>query len=149
MRSRWLGWKRDRDGQLKAPATSSSLPQPEHQWEHEGSAVSGVEEPDAKWQALESQDDDQDGQSLQRTEREATPTQRVTEEVQVSLLNRFAVVGERRKKQLWLGGTVEQRLEMYRASKPVLRKALLRWLPTKSERQDFQRRFEAEEASQV
>ena len=45
-------------------------------------------------------------------------------------MDKFAVAGERRKKQLWLGRTVEQRLEMYRASKPVL--------PSKTERDDFQ-----------
>ena len=66
-----------------------------------------------------------------------------------SFSDRFAIVGERRKKQLWLGGTVEQQLEMYRASKPALRKALLRWLPSKNKRKDSQRRFEEQEARQA
>ena len=38
---------------------------------------------------------------------------------------------------------------MYRVSKPVLRKALLWWLASKTEREDFQRRFAAEEARQT
>ena len=110
-----------------------------------------MEEQDAEWQALEWRDDDEDtSQSLQPSGSETTPRKQVAEEVQVSFfLDRFAVVEEWRKKQLWLGGTVEQRLEMYRASKPVLRKAQHRWLPSKNERDDFQRRFEAEETSQA
>ena len=44
---------------------------------------------------------------------------------------------------------MEQQLEMYRASKPALRKALLRWLPSKNKRKDSQRRFEEQEARQA
>ena len=137
VRSRWLGWKRKRGGQMKASATStsSSLFQQDEQREQVGAAVSGVKGPNAKWQTLESQDDDRDDQFLQRNEREATLGQRVSEEAQVSLLDRFAVVEGAAEEATVTPGTEKQRLDMCRASKPALRKALLRWLPIKNERQ--------------